>query len=80
MQLVQKVLQEHKNYNKMLKMIRQQIKEDAIECLAKGGEGYAKYVMEIFKDQHGAAYTEQGYLEFCNDVRELVASEYGQEC
>ena len=75
-----KVLQEHKNYNKMLRKVRQLVKEEGIQCLIMGGEGYAKHMTDMFKDHHGSAYTEESYLEFFNDVRQIVASEYGPEC
>lgn len=73
-------LQEHKNYNRMLGKIRQLIREESIKCLAMGGKGYAEYVTDIFKGQHGAAYTEESYSVLSNDVKELVANTYGHEC
>jgi len=73
-------LQEHKNYNRMLGKIRQLIREESIQCLTMGAKGYAEYVTDIFKGQHGAAFTEESYLALGNDVKELVADTYGHEC
>lgn len=75
-----KVLQEHKNYNKLLRRTRELIEKESIQCLIMGGEGYAKHITDMVREKFGSAYTEESYLEFFNDVRQIVASEYGPEC
>ena len=75
-----KVLQEHKNYNKLLRRTRELVEKEGIQCLIMGGKGYAKHVTDMVREKFGSTYTEESYLQFFNDVREMVANTYGAEC
>tara|TARA_Y100000361_G_scaffold137690_1_gene139316 strand:+ start:410 stop:655 length:246 start_codon:yes stop_codon:yes gene_type:complete len=73
------ILQNHKNYNKLLRGISQKVKESSIEILCQGGEGYAKEIVKIFEEAYGDKYTKQSYSDLYDDIHTMVVNTYGCE-